>query len=70
MDKDLVTLITLVRSGDEGAFADLTVQYKPLIESMAKTYYGKYVGELYSEEDFIQEATMAFYSAVPKLHFG
>lgn len=64
MDKDLVTLITLVRSGDEGAFADLTVQYKPLIESMAKTYYGKYVGELYSEEDFIQEATMAFYSAV------
>ena len=64
MDKDLVTLITLVRSGDEGAFADLTAQYKPLIESMAKMYYGKYVGELYSEEDFMQEANMAFYSAV------
>jgi len=64
VEKELLSLIRLARSGSESAFADLTVQYKPLIESMSRSYYRKYSGELYSEEDFLQEASMALYSAV------
>ncbi len=64
MEADLISLITLAREGDEGAFSDLAARYKPLIESMAKSYSKRCANELYSEEDFVQEATMAFYSAV------
>ena len=64
MDNDLKTLLTLARSGDENAFADLTEMYKPLILSMGKTYADKCGNLLYSTEDFVQEATLGFYSAV------
>ncbi len=64
MDKNLLSLIELARSGDENAFADLTVMYKPLIESMGKAYAVKCGNILFTEDDFIQEATLGFYSAV------
>ena len=64
VNDDLIRLITLARSGDEGAYADLTVMYKPLIESMGKNYAGKCDNALYTEDDFIQEANLGFYSAV------
>ena len=57
VSEELMSLITLAQAGDEGAFADLTVQYKPLLESSVKSYSKKYAGELYTEEDFFQEAS-------------
>ena len=64
MEKELSTLLLLAGAGDEDAFADLTEMYKPLIESMGKRYAEKCTNVLYSEEDFVQEATLGFYSAV------
>lgn len=64
MERDLQTLITLARSGDEGAFSDLTERYKPLLESLSKSYAKKCTNEMYSEDDFVQEANLALYSAV------
>ncbi len=64
MDNNLLSLIELARSGDENSFADLTVMYKPLIESMGKSYAAKCGNVLFTEDDFIQEATLGFYSAV------
>lgn len=64
MEKEINTLITLAREGNENAFADLVAQYRPLLDSMAKSYKKKCSNELYSEEDFIQESTLALYSAV------
>ncbi len=64
MERDLDTLITLAKQGDENAFIDLVAQYKPLIESMSKSYKKKCANEMYSEEDFVQESTLALYSAV------
>ena len=64
MDNELLSLIGLAESGDEKAFADLTVRYKPLIESMGKRYAAKCSSLIYTEDDFIQEATLGFYSAV------
>ena len=64
MGKELLSLIRFARSGSEEAFADLAMQYKPLTESMARLYYKKYSGELYTEEDFLQEAALGLYSAV------
>ena len=64
MDNELLSLIGLARSGDGKAFADLTVKYKPLIESMGKRYAAKCSNLIYTEDDFIQEATLGFYSAV------
>ena len=60
----MLSLIGLAGSGDEKAFADLTVRYKPLIESMGKKYAAKCSNLIYTEDDFIQEATLGFYSAV------
>lgn len=59
-----MSLITLARSGDGNAFADLTVTYKPLIDSMSKTYAAKCGNSMYTEDDFVQEASLGFYSAV------
>lgn len=64
MENELTTLLTLARSGDEAAFADLAERYTPLIVSMGKTYSDKCSNSLYSLEDFVQEATVGFYSAV------
>ena len=64
MDNNLLSLIELARSGDENSFADLTVMYKPLIESSGKIYAAKCGNVLFTEDDFIQEATLGFYSAV------
>ncbi|MBQ7969029.1 MAG: sigma-70 family RNA polymerase sigma factor [Clostridia bacterium] len=64
VDEKLQKLISLARAGDENSFSDLTELYKPLIESMGKTYAKKCTSELYSEEDFIQEATLGLYTAV------
>ena len=64
MDKNLLSLIELARLGDENSFADLIVMYKPLIESMGKAYAAKCGNVLFTEDDFIQEATLGFYSAV------
>ncbi len=64
MDRELQTLITRVRSGDESAFADLAAQYKPLVYRMAKAYSDKLNNDSVGFDDFIQEATLALYSAV------
>ncbi len=64
MDRDLFSLIALARSGDDKAFADLTIMYKPLIESMGKSYAHKCGNTIYTDDDFIQEASLGFYSAV------
>jgi len=64
VDKELESLIALSRSGNEAAFADLAVMYRPLIESMGKGYAAKDGGVLHTVDDFIQEANLAFYSAV------
>ncbi|MBR5314482.1 MAG: sigma-70 family RNA polymerase sigma factor [Clostridia bacterium] len=64
IDEKLQKLISLAREGDENSFSDLAEIYKPLIESMGKSYAKKCTSELYSEEDFLQEASLALYSAV------
>ena len=64
MDREQALLIEKIRAGDESAFALLASSYKPLIDSMAKKYFRKSVNAGIAEEDFVQEATMAFYSAV------
>ncbi len=64
LEKDTVLLINLASKGDEDAFADLTVRYKPLIDSMAHSYYKKCESGVFARDDFLQEATLAFYSAV------
>lgn len=64
IDEKMQKLISLARSGDENSFSDLVDMYKPLTISMGKTYAKKCTSELYSEEDFIQEANLALYSAV------
>ena len=64
IDEKMQKLISLARSGDENSFSDLVDMYKPLTISMGKTYAKKCTSELYSEEDFIQEANLALYSEV------
>lgn len=64
MEEDLNVLITRARDGDEGAFADLVVRYKPLLDSMARSYKKRCPNEMYSKDDFFQESTLALYSAV------
>lgn len=64
MDNNILSLIERAQMGDENSFADLTVVYKPLLESMGKTYAGKCSNVLFTEDDFMQEATLGFYSAV------
>ena len=66
MDNELLSLIGLAESGDEKAFADLTVRYKPLIESMGKRYAAKCSSLIYTEDDFIQEAYISFQRSVSK----
>ena len=63
-DEKLLSLITRARAGDEHAFTDLAEMYKPLIESMGRSYAEKCDSALYNEDDFIQEANLGFYSAV------
>lgn len=58
-----VELISLVKNGDDEAFAELLSRYTPLIESavlksLAPDNYGLYA------EDFRQEATVTFYNAI------
>ena len=64
MNEELFLLISRAREGDESAFSDLTLQYRPLIESMSRSFYEKNDGEAFSKDDVMQEATLAFYSAV------
>ncbi len=55
--------ILAAKSGDESAFAELTKQYAPLIDSMTGKYLRLFEGaEDY--EDLRQEAVLAFYRAV------
>lgn len=70
MEKNIESLITLVRNGNESAFSEIVSLYSPLLESMSKTYKKKCLNEIYSEEDFLQEATMALYSAVNSYREG
>jgi len=60
----LLPLIDGAAAGDEKAFSDLAEMYKPLLESMARKYAAMVDGGAASEEDLLQEATMALYSAV------
>ena len=64
MDNKTVSLIALARAGDENAYNDLAAAYKPLIESMGKNYAVKCNSVLLTEDDFIQEANLGFFSAV------
>lgn len=64
-DKTLSSLLREIRLGDEKAFAALSVQYRPLAESMAARYAAKADAEdgLITLEDFRQEAGLALYRA-------
>lgn len=64
MNEEIISLITRSRDGDENAFSDLTSQYRPLIESMSHRFLKKSDDEAFSMDDVMQEATLAFYSAV------
>lgn len=63
MDKS-IELILQVRSGNDNAFSQLCDQYKNLIESMSRKYSAIGTEQYSSQEDFVQEAKMAFYSAI------
>lgn len=63
VNEELLSLISRVRGGDEGAFSDLTLQYRPLIESMARRFLKKSDGDMLLMDDVMQEAALAFYSA-------
>lgn len=64
MNDELLLLISRSRDGDEGAFSDLTLQYRPLIESMARNFLKKNDDDTFLLDDVMQEATLAFYSAI------
>lgn len=57
-------LISKAAGGDEKSFSDLAERYRPLLEGMSKKYAGMSNNGKSFEEDFFQEATLAFYSAV------
>ncbi len=61
-----IELILQVRAGSDDAFMQMCEQYKKLIDSMSHKYFGMCANEYCSQDDFLQEAKMAFYNAIIK----
>ena len=61
-----IELILQVRAGNDDAFMQMCEQYKKLIDSMSHKYFGMCANEYCSQDDFLQEAKMAFYNAIVK----
>ena len=59
-----IELILQARGGNEDAFTKLCSQYDNLIDSMSRKYSAINMLESSAQEDFLQEAKMAFYNAV------
>ena len=70
MDKNLQSLISLARSGNEDAFSELAEIYTPLLQSMAGNYFEKNTSDALGYEDFLQEARLALFSAVGSFEDG
>ena len=62
---NLSSVLDGIRHGDEGAFAALSEQYRPLAESMAARYAAKSDADdgFLTPDDFRQEAGLALYRA-------
>ena len=59
-----IELILQVREGNDVAFSQMCDQYKNLIDSMSRRYSTLCADEFTLQEDFLQEAKMAFYNAI------
>ena len=60
---DISSLIKAVRVGDQAAFEQILLRYRPLIESVITRYSNDEISKL-NEEDIRQEATLVFYNAI------
>ena len=63
MDEN-VSLVVMARAGDESAFEELLRKYQGLLVSMSKKYSDMCQEPLRENEDFLQEAKIAFFNAV------
>lgn len=63
MDK-IMNLVDLAKSGDEPAFEKLLQKYQGLLVSMSKKYSDMCQESLRENEDFLQEAKIAFFNAI------
>lgn len=65
MKSDINSVIERVVNGDDQAFAELCLEYEPLIRSMSLKYahMADAADEKGAREDFSQEATLALYRA-------
>ena len=61
-----IELILQARLGSSDAFERLCEQYKMLIDSMSRKYFGMCATEYSAFDDFLQEANVAFYNAIVK----
>ena len=61
--QELNELIIAVKNGDQKAFVSLLKQYSPLIEATVNKFWSDEFSANY-EDDFRQEATVAFYNSV------
>ncbi len=57
-------LIYMVQENDEESKSILYQKYAPIIHNLANEYYHRYSHLGYEKDDFIQEATIAFYRAL------
>ena len=62
-DKQINTLVTQSRNGDQKAFAELVYKYDPLIESLVHKFYDENIVGL-NKDDLRQEAVLKLYKAV------
>ena len=60
---DVSTLIKAVRAGDQAAFEQIFLQYKPLIDSAIARFTKDELSRSH-EDDLRQEATIVFYNAI------
>ena len=65
LNSDIGNLVAKVAAGDESAFAELCLEYDPLVRSMARKYalMSGATDEKQVAEDFSQEATLALFRA-------
>jgi len=64
VEKELSLLLESAQNGDEDAFAKLVEMYRPLTESMARSFIKRISDSSSLLDDYIQEAVVALYSAV------
>lgn len=61
---ELLILVSLAKSGDEVAFSELLAKYQGLLLSMSKEYSNMCPELSRENEDFLQEAKIAFFNAI------